>query len=62
MSVFVPNFDSAPVPDMAFEIVTPSERLTAKVALLTTAADPKLPVVLPAPIWRVPALIVVAPL
>jgi hypothetical protein len=60
--VLVPILIRLPVPLMVLEMVIASLRLTVKLALLVMALLEEIePVVLPAPIWRVPALIVVVP-
>ena len=65
-SVPLPAWINAPVPLIALAKSVPCvrvfERLKASAPLLVIALDvERLPVVPPAPIWRVPALMVVAP-
>ena len=60
MSVLLPSLLNMPVPLMALPTMLLSERLNTNAALFVTAPVPKLPVVLPAPICKVPALTVVA--
>jgi hypothetical protein len=63
VNIKVPDPDcvSDPVPVMAVERMTVSERLKARVALSVIEPDPKVPIVPALPIWSVPALIVVEP-
>jgi hypothetical protein len=49
------------VPEIALLTVIASLRLNARAALSVTLPEPKEPLVPPLPIWRVPAVIVVAP-
>ena len=53
-----PDICSEPVPEMAFETVTSSERLKVKLALLVTAPEPKTPEVDPLPTCICPPEIV----
>ena len=63
VSVVVPPpfFVTVPLPLIALETVTASLRLKTRAPLSITAPPPSVPAVAPAPIWSVPALIVVAP-
>jgi hypothetical protein len=61
MSLPVPSCCSPPVPLIALATVKVSERLKARVALLTTLPLPSVPAVPPLPIWRMPPLMVVVP-
>ena len=56
-----PSLVKVPVPLKALAAVKLSDRLKLKAALLTTAAEPSVPVVLPEPIRKVPAVMVVVP-
>ena len=56
-----PSLVKVPVPLMALAAVKLSDRLMVKAALLTTAPEPSVPVVLPEPICKVPAVMVVVP-
>ena len=56
-----PIWFTAPVPEITPETVTASDRLKAKVALLTMLPVPSVPAVPPSPTCRVPAEIVVVP-
>ena len=58
--VLVPNLLKVPLPEMALLTLVTPEWLNANAALFTTAPVPMLPVVLPLPICKVPALTVVA--
>ena len=57
----VPSLVSAPVPEMSLAMVRVSVRLICRVALLTTAPVPRVPVAPPAPTLSVPAEMVVMP-
>ena len=58
---FCPFTTTLPLPPIALATVVSSERLKLSVPLLVTAPLPKLPLVPPLPICRVPALMVVPP-
>ena len=62
VSVPAPDLVKLPVPMILLDMVIASLRLMARVPLLVIALLEEMePEVLPAPIWRVPAAIVVAP-
>jgi hypothetical protein len=62
VSVPLPFFVRAPVPEMILESVIESLRLKTSVPLLVIALLEEMePVVPPVPIWSVPALMVVVP-